>query len=68
MPFEYLQGQALSIALTLPRIAAAFLIIPLMTQETVPALVRNSFFVSLTISAQVLCISALPGAAAAAIG
>lgn len=63
MPFEYLQGQALSIALTLPRIAAAFLIVPLMTQETVPALVRNSFFVSLAIVAYPIASAAAPGGA-----
>lgn len=61
MPFEYLQGQALAIALTLPRIAAAFLVVPLMTQETVPALVRNSFFVSLAIVAYPIAAAAGPG-------
>lgn len=63
MPFEHLQGQALAIALTLPRIAAAFLIVPLMTAETVPALVRNSFFVSLAIVAYPIAAAAAPGAA-----
>lgn len=38
-----------SIAFTLPRIAAAFLMLPLLNRETMPALVRNSFFVSLAI-------------------
>lgn len=63
MVFEYLQGQALAIALTLPRIAAAFLILPLMTQETVPALVRNSFFVSLAIVAYPIAAAAAPSTA-----
>lgn len=63
MLFEHLQEQALAIALTLPRIAAAFLILPLMTQETVPALVRNSFFVSLAIVAYPIAAAAGPGAA-----
>jgi type III secretion protein T len=34
----------LSLAVTVPRIAGAFLILPLFTSEIVPALVRNSFF------------------------
>lgn len=63
MIFEHLQSQALAIALTLPRIAAAFLILPLMTQETVPALVRNSFFVSLAIVAYPIAAAAGPGEA-----
>jgi type III secretion protein T len=63
MPFEHLQSQALAIALTLPRIAAAFLIVPLMTSETVPALVRNSFFVSLAIVAYPIAAAAAPGEA-----
>ena len=36
-------------ALSLPRIVAAFLVLPLLTGETMPSLVRNSFFVSLAI-------------------
>ncbi len=39
----------LGIALCLPRIGAAFVVLPLLTQETVPALVRNSLFVSMAI-------------------
>jgi type III secretion protein T len=61
--FEHLQSQMLAVALTLPRIAAAFLILPLMTQETVPALVRNSFFVSLAIVAYPIAAPAGAGAA-----
>jgi type III secretion protein T len=38
-----------SIALCLPRIVAAFLVIPLLNGQTMPALVRNSFFVSLAV-------------------
>ncbi len=63
MPFEYLQSQGLAIALTLPRIAAAFLILPMMTQETVPALVRNSFFVSLAIVAYPIAAASAPAGA-----
>ena len=39
------------IALTLPRLAAAFLILPLLNSSTIPTLVRNSFLVSLAILA-----------------
>ena len=35
----------LTLAMTLPRIAAAFIIVPLLTPEIVPSLVRNSLFV-----------------------
>jgi type III secretion protein T len=38
-----------SIAFSLPRIVAAFMMLPLLNNETMPALVRNSFFVSLAI-------------------
>lgn len=38
-----------SIALSLPRIIAAFLVLPLLNGQNMPALVRNSFFVSLGI-------------------
>ncbi|MFK8014881.1 MAG: type III secretion system export apparatus subunit SctT [Gammaproteobacteria bacterium] len=39
------------LALTLPRIAAAFIMLPLLTNENMPATARNSFFVSLAIVA-----------------
>jgi type III secretion protein T len=38
-----------TLALTLPRIIAAFLVLPLITRQNMPPLVRNSFFVSLAI-------------------
>lgn len=60
-PVEYLGDQLTGVALTLPRIAAAFLVLPLMTSETVPALVRNSFYVSLAILAYPLAAAASPG-------
>jgi type III secretion protein T len=47
---EYYSDEFLAIALILPRIAAAFVMLPLFTQENVPALVRNSFMVSLAIA------------------
>jgi type III secretion protein T len=40
-----------ALALTLPRIGAAFLVLPILSNEDMPALVRNSFFVSLAIVA-----------------
>jgi type III secretion protein T len=40
-----------AIALTLPRLAAAFLILPLLSSAAMPSLVRNSFLVSLAILA-----------------
>lgn len=39
----------IAIGLTIPRVAAAFLVLPLLSQDTVPALVRNSLFVALAI-------------------
>ena len=59
-PVEYLGDQLTGIALTLPRIVAAFLVLPLMTSETVPSLVRNSFYVSLAVLAYPLAAAASP--------
>ncbi|GLQ87850.1 type III secretion system export apparatus subunit SctT [Dyella flagellata] len=55
-----LGNQLDGIALTLPRIVAAFLVLPLMTSETMPALVRNSFYVSLAILVYPLAAAAHP--------
>lgn len=49
MPFELFGNNVLGIALTLPRIVAAFLALPLLSSSSMPPLVRNSFFVSLSI-------------------
>ena len=49
MPFEMLGNNVLGIGLTLPRIIAAFLALPLLSSSSMPPLVRNSFFVSLAI-------------------
>ncbi|MGH8032695.1 MAG: type III secretion system export apparatus subunit SctT, partial [Luteimonas sp.] len=59
MEFDALGNIITAVALSAPRIAAAFIVLPLMAGDTVPALVRNSFFV-------VLAIVASPFAAAAA--
>ncbi len=43
-----LYGAALlAVAVTLPRIGAAFIMLPLLTRETAPALLRNSLYVCL---------------------
>ena len=47
--FDHLGASAGAIALSLPRIVAAFLMLPLLTSENMPSLARNSFFVSLAI-------------------
>jgi type III secretion protein T len=59
MDFDVLANSVSGVALTLPRIAAAFVMLPLISNDTMPPLVRNSFFVS-------LAIVAFPFAAAAA--
>ena len=38
-----------ALALTLPRIGTAFIILPLFTQETVPALIRNAIYIGLAL-------------------
>ena len=58
--FDFLGNPLLALALTLPRVAGAFLILPLMTQETVPAMVRNSFMVSLAIVALPVALASSP--------
>lgn len=47
--FDIAGNVVASLSLTVPRIAAAFLMLPLLTEEDMPALVRNSFFVALAI-------------------
>jgi type III secretion protein T len=47
---------ALQVGLALTRLALAFLMLPMLTQEALPALVRNTLFVGLAISA----VAALP--------
>jgi type III secretion protein T len=48
------------IAMTLPRLAAAFLVLPLLSSATMPSLVRNSFLVSLAILVYPLAMSIPP--------
>ncbi len=47
MGVEALNQWLVALGLSVPRIAAAFLILPLLTQQTVPALVRNAIFITL---------------------
>lgn len=51
MPIDSVSNALLALGLTVPRIIGAFLMLPLMTSQNVPALVRNSFMVSLAIVA-----------------
>jgi type III secretion protein T len=60
--FNYFQDQFLAVALVLPRIAAAFVMLPLFTQDNVPALVRNSFMVSLSVIVAALVSQTNPAA------
>jgi type III secretion protein T len=46
---DHIGATAGAVALSLPRIVAAFLVLPLLTGENMPSLVRNSFYVSLAI-------------------
>ncbi len=48
--FSELHQQLSAIGLTLPRLGAAIIILPLFTQETVPVMVRNSLIVTLAIA------------------
>ena len=49
MDYELVANSMAAIGLSLPRIIAAFLMLPLLTSQNIPPLVRNSFFVSLAI-------------------
>lgn len=48
--FDIFNAAIVNIAVVLPRIAAAFLILPLLTAEILPALARNIFLASVAIS------------------
>jgi len=47
--YEQVSNLFSGVALTLPRIAAAFVVLPLLSNDDMPATVRNSFFVSLAL-------------------
>lgn len=58
--FDLLGNPLLALALVLPRVIGAFLMLPLMTQQTVPPMVRNSFMVSLGIIVLPMALTGLP--------
>lgn len=58
--FDFLGNPLLALALVLPRVIGAFLMLPLMTQQTVPPMVRNSFMVSLGIMILPMALVGLP--------
>ena len=58
--FDLLGNPLLALALVLPRVIGAFLMLPLMTQQTVPPMVRNSFMVSLGIMILPVALVGLP--------
>ncbi len=61
--FESIGDIMLALGLTLPRIIGAFVMLPLITQSNMPAMVRNSFLVSLAIVALPIAIASAPSAA-----
>jgi type III secretion protein T len=60
MEFDILGNPLTALGLTLPRIAGAFIMLPLLTQQNMPATVRNSFLVSLAIVALPIALAGLP--------
>jgi len=58
--FDDATNLALAVGITVPRIVAAFLMLPLLTPENMPAMVRNSFFVSLALIAMPIAAGASP--------
>lgn len=60
MPYDTIGDAMLALGLTLPRIIGAFLMLPLITQSNMPAMVRNSFLVSLAIVALPVAVAAAP--------
>mgnify|MGYP002735306133 CR=1 FL=1 len=67
MAFESVGDAFLALGLTLPRIIGAFIMLPLLTQSNMPAMVRNSFLVSLAIVALPVAIAAAPAGATSSI-
>ncbi|MEW9899008.1 type III secretion system export apparatus subunit SctT [Chitinivorax sp. PXF-14] len=47
--WQVLQAGVMGFALAVPRLAAAFMVLPLLTQETLPAMTRNIFLVALAL-------------------
>ena len=57
---QFLGNPMLALGLTVPRVAGAFIMLPLLTQQNMPAMVRNSFLVSLAIVALPVALAGLP--------
>jgi type III secretion protein T len=62
MDFESVGQAVVAFALVLPRIAAAFLLLPFFSSETIPPLVRNVFFVSVALAVMPLVLREVPPA------
>lgn len=62
MEYESFSQMMVSLALVLPRIAAAFILLPHFSTDTIPPLVRNIFFVSLSLALVPLILEAPPPA------
>src|SRR3546814_4103234 len=61
MQFEQVLGNPLrALGLTLPGISCAFILLPLLTQQNMPSMVRNSFLVSLAVVALPVALAGLP--------
>lgn len=60
MLFDPIGNTLLAFGMTLPRVVGAFLMLPLMTPETVPATVRNSFMASLALVAMPIALAGVP--------
>lgn len=58
--FDPVGNAMLALGLTLPRIVGAFIMLPLLTPENMPPMVRNSFMVSLAIIALPVAIAGAP--------
>jgi len=60
MEYQSFSQMVVSFALVLPRIAAAFLLLPYFSSDTIPPLLRNIFFVSLALAVTPLVLDAPP--------
>lgn len=60
MPFDSVGNAMLALGLTLPRIIGAFIMLPLLTAQNMPAMVRNSFMVSIAIVALPIAMNGAP--------
>lgn len=52
----------LGLALSVPRVAAAFMVLPLLTEQSIPAMARNGFFVALGLVAFPIAAASAPTA------